>query len=130
MARAYTVATAALALGTSSKWLDNTLSHYPVMGIVQQKQGVARRLTIEALLTLAVTLALTQEVGSTVVEAIAMAEKLIAGGGRFKSQRGLRIELDLQEFRDHLLFQLEQAVEIAPLPRRGRPPKNTTGRLD
>ena len=42
----------------------------------------------------------------------------------------LRIELDLQEFRDHLLSQLEHAVEVAPIPRRGRPPKNTTGRLD
>ena len=130
MARAYTIATAALALGTSSKWLDNTLSHYRVMGVVQQKQGVSRRLTIEGLLTLAVTLALTQEVGSTVADGIEIAEKLIAAGGGYESQRGLRIELDLQEFRDRLLSQLERAVEVAPLPRRGRPPKNTTGRLD
>lgn len=130
MPRAYTVATAALALGTSSKWLDNTLSHYRVLGVVQQKQGVARRLSIDGLLTLAVTLALTNEFGSTVADAIKISEKLIAAGGRFTSQRGLRIDLDLQEFRDRLLLQLEQAVEVAPLPRRGRPPKNTTGRLD
>ena len=130
MPRAYTIATAALALGTSSKWLDNTLSHYRVLGVVQKKQGVARRLSIDGLLTLAVTLALTNELGSTVADAIKISDELIAAGGRFTSQRGLRIDLDLQEFRDRLLLQLEQAVEVAPLPRRGRPPKNTTGRLE
>ena len=130
MPRAYTIATAALALGTSSKWLDNTLSHYRVEGVVQRKQGVARRLTIEGLLILSVTLALTGELGATVADAIEFAQKLIAAGGRFTSPQGLRIELDLQEFRDRLLSQLEHAVEVAPLPRRGRPPKNTTGRLD
>jgi hypothetical protein len=130
MPRAYTIATAALALGTSSKWLDNTLSHYRVLGVVQQKQGVARRLTIEGLLTLAVTLALTNELGSAVADAIEISEKIIAAGGSLAFQHGLRIDLDLHEFRDRLLFQLEKAVEVAPLPRRGRPPKNTTGRLD
>jgi hypothetical protein len=29
-----------------------------------------------------------------------------------------------------LLERLEHAVEMAPLPRRGRPPQKTTGRLD
>ena len=130
MPRAYTIATAALALGTSSKWLDNTLSHYRVQGVVQRKQGVARRLTIEGLLILSVTLALTGELGATVGDAIELAQKVIAAGGRFASPQGLRIELDLKEFRDRLLSQLEHAVEVAPLPRRGRPPKNTTGRLD
>ena len=130
MPRAYTIATAALALGTSSKWLDNTLSHYRVEGVVQRKQGVARRLTVEGLLILSVTLALTGELGATVGDAIELAQKIIAAGGRFTSPHGLRIELDLQKFRDRLLSQLEHAVEVAPLPRRGRPPKNTTGRLD
>ena len=130
MPRAYTIATAALALGTSTKWLDNTLSHYRVEGVVQQKQGVARRITIEALLIISLTLALTEELGATVVDALEIAQKLVAADGKFASPQGLRIELDLQEFRDRLLSQLEHAVEIAPLPRRGRPPKNTTGRLD
>ncbi len=130
MPRAYTIATAALALGTSSKWLDNTLSHYRVEGVAQRKQGVARRLTIDGLLILSVTLALTEELGSSVADAIDLAQKLIAARGRFASPQGLRIELDLQEFRGRLFSQLEHAVEVAPLPRRGRPPKNTTGRLE
>jgi hypothetical protein len=48
----------------------------------------------------------------------------------FKSAAGLTIQLDLDTLRMTLLARLEEAVEVAPLPRRGRPPRNTTGRLD
>ena len=130
MPRAYTIATAALALETSVKWLDNTLSHYRVSGVVQQKQGVARRITVDGLITLSIVLVLTAELGSTVATAIQISQKLIAGGGAFESPSGFRIVLDLEAFRNRLISRLEKAVEAAPLPRRGRPPKNTTGRLE
>ncbi len=55
MARAYTIATAALTLGTTAKWLDNVLSHNRVTGVAQERQGVSRRLTVEGLLVLALT---------------------------------------------------------------------------
>jgi hypothetical protein len=42
----------------------------------------------------------------------------------------LKVEIDLQSFQTALLERLESAVEIAPIPRRGRPPANKTGRLD
>ncbi|HEY3114779.1 MAG TPA: hypothetical protein VGJ62_13960 [Gemmatimonadaceae bacterium] len=129
MPRAYTIATAALALGTSPKWLDNTLSHFGIAGVVQQKQGVARRITIEGLLTLSVTLALIAGLGSPLGASLDIAQKMIASDGVYDFTNGLRLELDLRDFRDRLLTSLERAVEIAPLPRRGRPPKNTTGRL-
>jgi len=130
MHRAYTIATAALALGTSPKWLDNTLSHYTITGVAQKKQGVARRVTIEALLTLSVTLLLTANAGSPLATALEVAERMIKNNGALEFANGLRLELDLQDFKDRLLQKLEQAVEIAPLPRRGRPPKNATGRLE
>ena len=130
MARAYTIATAALALGTSVKWLDNTMSHYRVAGVVQEKQGVARRITVDALLTLSIVLLLTTELGNTVPAAIEIAQKLIAAGGSLESSSGFKIALDLETFRNSLISRLEKAVEVAPLPRRGRPPKNTTGRLE
>ena len=41
-----------------------------------------------------------------------------------------RINIDLDGFQRELLKRLDQAVEVAPLPRRGRPPKSKTGRLD
>jgi hypothetical protein len=130
MARAYTIATAALAVGTSSKWLDNTLSHYRVSGVVQRKQGVARRITIEGLLTLSVALTLISELGATVASAVNVADKVVAAGGMYASPDGVRIEVDLQHFRNRLLERLEHAVEVAPVPKRGRPPKTTTGRLE
>jgi hypothetical protein len=48
----------------------------------------------------------------------------------FATPGGVRLELDLNALQAHLLTRLEHAVEVAPLPRRGRPPKNTTGRLE
>jgi hypothetical protein len=130
MPRAYTIATAALALEISVKWLDNTMSHYRVPGVVQQKQGVARRITVDGLLALSIVLLLTGELGSTVATAIEIAQKLIAADGAFESPSGFRITLDLETFRNRLISRLEKAVEAAPLPRRGRPPKNTTGRRE
>lgn len=130
MARAYTIATAALALGTSVKWLDNVLSHNRIAGVVQERQGISRRLTVEGLLVLALVALLIQELGSPTSKAIALAEHLAKNEGRYSGQQGLNLGLDLTSFRLHLLARLENAVEIAPAPKRGRPPQNKTGRLD
>ena len=48
----------------------------------------------------------------------------------YRSRNGLTVEIDLPAFQTGLLEQLEAAVEMAPVPRRGRPPTNKTGRLD
>jgi hypothetical protein len=130
MPRAYTVATAALALGTSTKWVDNTLSHYRILGVTQARQGVARRLSLEALLNLSVALLLTSELGTTLAVAIRIAEQSIANGGAFNSPGGLQLQLNLDTLRARLDSRLEEAVEVAPVPHRGRPPKNKTGRLE
>jgi hypothetical protein len=128
--RAYTVATAALAIGMPIKWVDNVLSHNKLIGIRQDRQGVARRLSIEGLLVLALTALLIEELGMSTAKAIVAAEGMVNGGGRYSAERGMSIELDLAAFRSGLLEQLEHAVEVAPIPRRGRPPKDKTGRLD
>src|ERR1700693_1417931 len=129
MPRAYTIATAALALGTSIKWLDNVLSHNRVPGVAQERQGISRRLTVEGLLLLALAVLLIQEFGLPTPKAIALAEELAKNEGRYIAERGLNLGLDLASFRVQLLESLENAVEIAPVPRRGRPPRNKTGRL-
>jgi len=128
MARAYTIATAALTLGTSIKWLDNVLSHNRVAGVAQQRQGISRRLTVESLEGLAVTVLLIRELGLATAKAIAVAEDLAKNDGRYIASQGLILTLDLSSFRAELLARLESAVEIAPVPKRGRPP-NKTGRL-
>jgi len=128
--RAYTVATAAVALVVPPKWVDNVLSHHKVSGVTQARQGVPRRLTIEGLLVLSTALLITAELGTSLGNALDIAQHLVAGGGKLQSPNGIQIELDLQRLKDRLLNRLEHAVEVAPLPRRGRPPKNTTGRLE
>jgi hypothetical protein len=130
MARAYTIATAALTLGTSMKWLDNVLSHNRVSGVAQQRQGVSRRLTVEGLVGLAVAILLVRELELPIAKAIAVAENLAKNEGRYIASRELMLTLDLSSFRADLLERLENAVEIAPVPKRGRPLKNKTGRLD
>ena len=130
MARAYTIATAALALGMPIKWLDNVLSHIRVAGVAQERQGISRRLTVEGLLVLALAVLLIQELGLPTPRAIVVAEDLAKTEGIYITRQGLNLALDLPSFQVQLLERLENAVEIAPVPRRGRPPKNKTGRLD
>lgn len=130
MARAYTVATAALALQVSTKWLDNTLSHCRVQGVSQTRQGVARKLSIESLSILAIALTLVDDLSTPLPTAIEVATQLTQSSGKIALRNGITIELDIQQATAALLERLEHAVEIAPLPRRGRPPQKTTGRLD
>jgi hypothetical protein len=130
MARAYTIATAALTLGMSIKWLDNTLSHIRIPGVQQERQGVARRITIDGLLVLTVATLLINELKIPLARAIELAEKLITNGGQYSSPEGVSLQLNLIKLTASLFERLENAVEITPVPRRGRPPKNQTGRLD
>ena len=130
MPRAYTVATAALALAMPVKWIDNILSHNTIAGVRQEKQGVARRLSVEGLLVLALTALLIHKLGLPTNRAITIADEIMKGDGRYAPGQGLTVEIDFSAFQAGLLERLENAVEIAPVPRRGRPPANKTGRLD
>jgi len=130
MPRAYTVATAALALKVPSKWVDNVLSHNKVSGIRQDKQGVARHLSFDALVILGLTIVLISDLGLPTAKAIAVAEALVKTNGRHTARQGLSVQVDLASFQASLFERLESAVEMMPVPRRGRPPTSKTGRLD
>jgi len=130
MARAYTIATAAITLEMPAKWLDNTLSHIKIPGVRQEKQGIARRITIDGLLVLSITALLINELGFSLSRAARMAETLANNNGVYSSPGGVGIHLNLEALKFKLLERLEHAVEVAPIPKRGRPPKNKTGRLD
>ena len=130
MPRAYTIATAALALHVSNKWLDNTLSHYRVQGVTQERQGISRRLPVESLTILAIALALVNDLETPLAKALTLATALVTSGGELTLSTGINIKLDIEQTTASLLERLEHAVEIAPLPRRGRPPQKATGRLD
>ena len=130
MPRAYTLATAALALQVPAKWLDNALSHFRVQGVVQARQGVPRRLPIESLTLIAITLNLIADFEIPLARALDLATQLGGSGGKLTLESGARIEVDLPRITESLLQRLEHAVEVVPLPRRGRPSQRTTGRLD
>jgi hypothetical protein len=133
MARAYTVGTVALALTISTKWIDNVLSHHTLAGVVQQRQGVARKVSIDGVLQLALAILLIQDLGLPTTNALRLAAGLVQTGGTHRTTAGISMQLDLGRMRTDLDTRLAQAVEIAPVPRRGRPPRpppSKTGRLD
>jgi hypothetical protein len=130
MARAYTVATAALALRVPTKWIDNTLSHFSVQGVSQARQGIPRKLSVDALTVLSIALSLIQDLDTPVANALDVATQLARSDGTVVLPLGIILRVDIQRTTTAILERLEHAVEIAPLPRRGRPPKKTTGRLD
>lgn len=130
MARAYTVATAALALQVTPKWVDNILSHHQVQGVTQARQGVPRRLSVQALAILSITLDLMRDLELPAARALNVASALLQSEGRIILPTGATIELDVERVGAAVLERLEHAVEVAPLPRRGRPPQKATGRLE
>lgn len=135
MARAYTVGTAALALDVPAKWLDNVLSHFQVPGVSQERQGISRKVSLEGVLQLALALNLIDDLEIPTANALRLASTISQTGGQHRTDSGITISLDLSTIRAGLDSRLAQAVEIAPVPRRGRPPgpnqtPSKTGRLD
>jgi len=122
--RTYTVVTTAVALGVSSKWVDNVLSHHHVPGVHQARQGIARRVTPGALLILDIALRLVRSLGVPLPLALETAHHLIgaSGGGiELRDATSIQIKADVKTLTDDLNTKLERAVEMSPTPRRGRP---------
>jgi hypothetical protein len=67
--------------------------------------------------------------------ALRLANAISQTGGQHSTGSGISIGLDLSTIRARLETRLAEAVEMAPLPRRGRPPRpnapprSKTGRL-
>jgi hypothetical protein len=124
MARHYDVAAVQLALGVGSKWLDNLLSHYSIPGVVGGRQGVARRITGEGLMHIALVATLARGHGLRLPEAVSLAGRLIAApGGRLDLSGELRMTVDIEQLRRSLGEKLVESMEFAAPRRRGRPPR-------
>lgn len=130
MARAYTVGTVALALEISTKWIDNVLSHHTLTGVAQERQGISRKVTLEAVLQLGVAILLMEDLGLPTANALKLASAINKTDGHYLTPAGTGIHLELGKIRSDLEARLARAVEIAPVPRRGRPASSKTGRLD
>lgn len=123
--RAYTVAATAVALAMPRKWVDNTLSHFDVPGVRQSRQGVSRKLSPRAVLILAIGLRLVRALGVPMHIALQLAARLAKPGGaepRIEVAGGVWLEMDVAPVATDIEARLAQAVELTPIPRRGRPP--------
>ena len=126
--RAYTVATVAVALRVPAKWVDNTLSHHRVPGASKAKQGIARRLTPEAVVVLAIAIILSRSLAVSAGRSISIARELFRAGGSeatYELGDAGELRLDVAAIESRVMHRLAEAVEIAPIPRRGRPPVST-----
>ena len=120
--RAYNVAATAVTLGVSQKWLDNVLSHHQVPGVLNEKQGIQRQVTPSGLLRLELVLILQRSLKIPMSRALDIAGALISTrGGEVTLGSRVSLRVDVDSISHELQARLEHALEITPIPRRGRP---------
>jgi hypothetical protein len=123
---AYSIATAALAIGVDRKRVENILSRYEIPGTRHGRQGQTRRLTREAILNLAALIQLEDRFSIPVPAA---ADLIRTARGLPNSPDGtvqivhesVGLIIDFGAIEHALQAQLSEALEMAPRPRRGRP---------
>ncbi|MEO8575501.1 MAG: hypothetical protein ABI556_02320 [Gemmatimonadales bacterium] len=123
--RAYTVAAVAVTLKVPAKWIDNVLSHHSVHGVIQARQGVTRRLSPQAVTILAIALQLVRSASLPLSRALDIAQRAVQAGtpeARVQLSPSVGLVVDTSAIRTETSARLAEAVEIAPRPRRGRPP--------
>lgn len=128
--RAYTVATSAVVLGVTRKWVDNVLSHYRVPGVLQERQGIVRKVTPAALLRLELCVSLVRSLNVPILQGLEVAEAIIkADGGEIglAGAPALGITADLQALASDLQRRIDAAIEMSPTPKRGRPARKKSG---
>lgn len=121
--RAYTVAAAAVSLGISPKALDNVLVRYEIAGVSRARQGVSRRLTARAILSLDIAFRLARSSAMPIGRALQLASRVLHDEKAIiELEQGISLSFDVSRLRLDLDSRLAEAVEMAPAPRRGRPP--------
>ncbi len=126
MSPVYHVEIAGFAAGAESKWLDNLLSHFEIPGVESGRQGVARRISPEAVHQIALIRLLTRELGVDVPRAVELSGRLLADEhGRVALPAGLDIRLDRATFKREIDRAIAEAVEWVAPRRRGRPPRRS-----
>lgn len=119
----YNTASTANALNVAQKWIDNLLSHNKLPGVQQDRQGVQRKVSLEAVMTISIAKTLMDNAGLATPAALGLAERLVASpNGIVAISNDLTISINLSTVRQTTLDQLSHAIEFTPLPTRGRPP--------
>jgi hypothetical protein len=123
MARTYHGDIAAVAADCDRKWVDNLLSHFTVVGVESGRQGVARRLSIDAIRTVVLVRALACDTGLSVDHALTTANSLLASSdGRVANDTPwIALQLDRAAFHAEVDRRVAAAVEAVVPRKRGRP---------
>ena len=125
MARVYDVGIAALALDVDRKWLDNLVAQHDVPGVERGGRGVARRLSVRALVAAGVARDLQRELGVAASRAVDIARAVVAGDRpELRLSPALSVHLDLAAAEREVERRLVHAMETAVPRRRGRPPRD------
>lgn len=127
MARSYSVRVVALILRLDGKWLDNLLSRFHLPGVSRSRQGVERGISEDGLLAIELCRILNLELGVSIARSVAIVDTGVHGGEgdmRFSTPSGLTLSMDLSGVRRRLRERTLDAVEAAPVTRRGRPPRS------
>jgi hypothetical protein len=122
MARSYHIDIAAFAADCDLKWIDNLLSHFDVAGVESARQGIARRLSIEAIQTIVLVRSLNQRGGLSIERSLQAAEHLLSADGAHTLGPWVDLRFDASGFRQDVETKVSQAVEAIVPKRRGRPP--------
>jgi hypothetical protein len=120
--RSYHIDIAAFAADCDIKWIDNLLSHFDVPGVQSARQGVARRLSIDAIHTIVLARFLNRDAGLSIERALQAAKDLLAGNGSHPLSPWVALHFDRAGFTNDVEANVAQAVESVVPRRRGRPP--------
>jgi hypothetical protein len=127
----YNTASITVALDVTAKWIDNLLSHNKIDGVQQARQGIPRRLSLEAVAAIELIRTL-HDAGMPVTSAASLARQLFdsptedAQTAKLALSPTLTLVLDRQALQQTLADRLTEAIEITPHRVRGRPKQ--TGR--
>jgi hypothetical protein len=126
----YNTATVAAAIGASSKWLDNLLSHNKIDGVIGGRQGVQRRLSAHAVRIVTLTKELIEHAALSAPAAVGIATTIVGGTSpdgrtvptnRVRLSPSVWLELDVSALEREISAGLAHAIEVTPHPLRGRP---------
>jgi hypothetical protein len=112
----------AAALGVDRKTLDNVLAREGRLLVKPGSRGRSRRIPIDALMTIAVALILSRDLGVGIARGLELADLLIGSPASSVSLGSLStLSFDVPRLRAMLDHSIDEALESVAEPIRGRP---------
>ncbi|MGA9836908.1 MAG: hypothetical protein WBQ26_06295 [Gemmatimonadaceae bacterium] len=121
----YNIATAAFAIGTSKKWVDNLTSHFRLPGVLSRKRGMSREFSFEGVVLVSLIRVLCEDLNVPTWRAAEIASSVAGSKGTISLtlKGGLVLDIHTETFAHQVRQRLLEAAESVPRTRRGRPPR-------